>query len=626
MMFGGRIPHLLFAFVCVASVARAGQFYGDRPHIGNAASRPATAYDEPVSERQLRSMLDFVIELRLLYGDRKRVYLGRDGESLYEIDWLLSRFLKSSRSEPEPLLINVSRKNVGSQLLTRYLVDQGVLSTHEASLIFVDTGYEGSVIDAINRRLSAEGHNEIKAHLISSVHEKSPSSRVATQAYLPEEWDGLIFSRAEHKEPFLDLVDRQITDIEEAPHFTSTSTEFRVNPRTAKLDAYSEKDRRSGEAEKSVAVQRQIYRFIVEESRARERVERILSTLGPVIESITQGDVSASQVRLAYDFSVKQRFHLFWWDLREAFIKKCVRVPREAIHQLWRALPTGTPTFFDMTEEQEAGVLRKEAEARALVSDNQRSGVELPKETPDSAGRLLIEDILSFHQSEKQHDVQKVRGRELAKAREQMSSGQIQINGEVLTIGEKLDEGYRAEVFELGTDYILKVPFEADDTRYIAVECLVADYLSRHQDRYPIRILPIVAQGPSGTFLVRRRVSSNQLGQAIIKQGLTPEQREDLRELFEASKRFAMETGVGLDTKYDNLAWVEGHWVLFDVGPRTSYGPYAFTLDLPTFDDYVRLWKKDSPRSNGISIEEVIRQFRTGGGCGKPLRILGGTS
>jgi len=220
---------------------------------------------------------------------------------------------------------------------------------------------------------------------------------------------------------------------------------------------------------------------------------------------------------------------------------------------------------------------------------------------------------MDFHAYEKQAGILALREDLRLKVRQQLQeSGKIK---------DFIDEGVRAAVHDFEEGKIIKLPFEADDMRYIAVESLVQKYLEKHYDRYQIKTLPILIEGELGLYLIRKKLPKESLGRKISKGNLSSKQIERLEFLFNNVRKFAAETGVGLDPKYDNVAWIQEDWVLFDVGPRTSYGPYAFSLDLPNFDTFYRLWKDDRPRENGLPIEEVIRKHREKPDCAAELLL-----
>lgn len=588
----------------IASKVFAGQFYDDRPHISQA--KPG--HEQVATPANLNSILDFVLELRLLYAENSRFHLGRDGEAIYEVDWMIWRHVDQEKTVA-PSLINISRKSGGSPLLLQYLKERNV---PKAGML-ADTGYEGSVVDAVNHVLEGAGLRKIPAHLISSVHPKSPSSRLSTQSYLENGLDPFALSR-DRKEWYLDVVEGQIEDIEDAPHFTTTATEYKLNPRTKLLDAYCPEDADATEQQRSLALQSQIAGFMQPNGQAIARARLILNTLNPFFLHVKDGSVTQDEIRAAFDFTIQHKMHFLWADIREAYAKGTFKAPATSLQLIWTTIPIHLPLLFDLEPEQEEYVLRKEKKrlAEGGVTASFAETVPVQTQVQRSGELLLIEEIMAYHQKEKDPAMLEKRGAQLRAIRKQVEAGEISIGGEVHTVSAMIDEGVRGEVFGLEDDQILKVPFEADDVRYIAVEIRVAEYLQEHFEKYQIKVLPVEASGTGGIYLTRERLSLDVLGQNVAKGDLTPPQMAALEKLFLNTKRFAEDTGVGLDIKYDNLAWINGDWVLFDTGPRTSFGPYAFSLDIKDFKEFYALWKVDERRKNGITVEEFIARHRAG--------------
>lgn len=601
---------VVFFSYCISPCSYGSSYYSSRPRMESlsvGAEPPAVL--TPVF---FRSILDFVTELRILYPAKRRVYLGRDGELLYDLDTLLDRGGVFGKSEPgyEPLLINISRASRDSDHLVEYLRDQGVVG--EVPSILIDTGYEGSVIDAINEQLDEAGIENLPAHLVSSVHTKSPSSRVATAPFI-EDPEVLHAPQAKHKEAFLDWVDHQVDTIEDLAHFTETSNRIRRNPETGKYDAYSDSDASAEQQHTSIELQKDLLRYMRLEPGLIRRAQRLVAVLKPFILNLHSGKVQANAVKEVADLVSEESWNLFWLDLRESIAKGTVRVPGENAQSVWNALG-GAPDLFDLEPDEKRAIQKRE---RKIYNG---------KEAPPAAAprRTLVEVLLDFHAEQMEVEQARKRTKALKAFRESLDSGGVLYRNSLLPLGGRLGEGVRAEVFALGPTHVLKVPFEGDDTRYIDVEAMVAEFLKRNLDRYGIQTLPILKRGELGTYLIRPRVAPEFLGETILRQGLSKPQMEALKVLHERAKRFAADTGVGLDIKYDNLAWIDDEWVLFDVGPRTSYGPYAFTLDVPKFKDFFRLWAEDLPREDGLAIESVVQDIRERGGNCAEIILMGG--
>jgi len=577
----------------------AADFYSARPHINDL--RQSKESDWAIASTSLlQAQLDFVIELRVLYPQRQRVYLGRDGESLYDMDWILWRESEDRDSQIEPKLINISRDSSGSAQLYDYL---RATKVHPMSVL-VDTGYEGSVIEAINQVLKAHHLKSLPAHLISSAHPKSPSSRVSNQAYFKGRWKRKLFG-SDQKEKFLDFVDEQIEETEGLPHFTQTASELQLNPDTGLIDAYSPEEIDPKERKKSVRLQHQIMNFLMGDNHQVDRLNTIQALLSPVLSGLASGRLDPKAVEVAHEGLLTQSFNLFWWDLREVFGKGGIDLNPAAMARLWELLPGGKPVLFDLEPDELKDFLKRET-----------------KQYQKAILRPWIAEIMDFHQAQQKPEKVQSQTAILKKLRKEIRSGWITVNGEGLKIRKKLDEGVRAEVFDLGDGLILKVPFEADDMRYIVVEAMVAERLAAEASSYGIKTLPTIAVGEEGSFLIRRQLPAESLGQNVSKSPLNTEQLSQLKNIFESTRRFAEDTGVGLDIKYDNLAWEDGGWILFDAGPRTTFGPYAFSLDIPDFETFYKLWKQDAPRKNGIKVSDFIQTWSRSRDCRGNFRDL----
>lgn len=174
----------------------------------------------------------------------------------------------------------------------------------------------------------------------------------------------------------------------------------------------------------------------------------------------------------------------------------------------------------------------------------------------------------------------------------------IMIDGVSEPVEKVLGQGYRGQVVLTKSGRVIKHPKSAADSIALEIEAAVAADLARDFEKYGIRVGDIVSMGPNGSFLEKRLIPLEQLAPQVLKaQGgqLTQVQLQELRKLFEGAKRYSKEKGIGLDLKADNLFWDGNHWVLFDTGPRTSYLPHGFTGDVPSFEEYLRVWQLDEP-------------------------------
>lgn len=581
----------------LASTGWAGQFYSDRPPIANIKAAEGNA-PEIAPAALVQSAIDYVIEMRIFYGKRKRAHLGRDGELAYDIDWLLWSMDDKQTRGPEPILINVSTKSIGSPDVLAYLDGKKLADAKPGEVVGLDTGYDATIVDGINRILRKKNLSPIFAHLISSTHASFPSSRVATWSLLPPELQSRRLNTAD-KEAFLDVVDAQVEALEGLPHFTESASEFRTHPKSGELDAYAVKDALPEIQKRSKSLREQVVRQVRDGAQRAFLLER---TLRAVLESLDarRQELPRDALKAAVAVPKKLGFTLFWHDLREAYSLGGVDADYERLRTLWENLPGGRPEFFDLEPDQIANLRAKEKARKhgKPVLIELSAEIALPR---------TIEEILALHDQEKQAPAIARSEALLGAAKSRFKRG-IVVDGRALAVGASIGEGCRGDVFELGTEHALKVAADGDDVRYFMVERAVETLLIEEYSTYGIRVWPILERGEGDTYFVRRKIPKENLGETIARGRIEGAQLERLELLFQRAKLFAARTGIGLDIKFDNLAWIDGDWVVFDAGPRTSYGPYAMTLDIESFEDFLKKWQIDEPRKNGLSIEKYLAE------------------
>lgn len=162
---------------------------------------------------------------------------------------------------------------------------------------------------------------------------------------------------------------------------------------------------------------------------------------------------------------------------------------------------------------------------------------------------------------------------------------------EIKTTPKKiLGEGYSGEVILMKNGDVYKFPLEAQAGISLEVEYAVNRHLYNNFNHYEIKVDKIIERGENGLFLKKKLIEDDQMANVILKNSkLSKIQLKQLKKFFKNAKKYARETGIGLDLKSENLQWDGTDWVLFDTGPRTSYLPYGFTLDIDSFNDYLRV-------------------------------------
>ncbi len=571
---------------------KSGETYNARPHIRSI--EPAEGKNRQL-EKIFKGYLDFIIELYVLYPGQPRYHLARDGELAYDIDWMIWSQLHPSLRGPEPRLINISTDASQSRHLYSYMQQVGLVDADTDRLpVLIDTGFDGTIPNAVNALLEPK-KQKVLGHMITSSHPVIPSSRVASVPFFPR------LGSEEKREEYLDAVGEQVEAIEDLPHYTQTAADY-VKTKHG-FEPWSPEI--ASDADKEVALKNMAAaKEFAQREESLERVKTLIKVLKPLMTALKSEDpLKPSMVEDIYATTKELKYAMFWPDLREAMADKNFAVNPDRWVELWAHIPRGLPKMYDL-EPDEIEKLEKD-ERRLQSSKNKKS---LPDE-------IFIETLLEHHRNMDNPTEEARRDEMRAKVRAQVRSGEFPFKGKMLKVGKKLGEGVRAKVYELGDDYIIKVPHEGNDMRYLEVEAMVARYLEEHERKYDIPVLSVLEEGESGSYLIKKKFPIERVADKIWngnRDSFNTSQHLRLIQMYEAGKRFAAETGVGLDLKTDNLAWIRNRWVLFDTGPRTSYGPYSMTLEVPDYDSFLKLWMVDEERHNSISIDSVINKIRQG--------------
>jgi hypothetical protein len=164
---------------------------------------------------------------------------------------------------------------------------------------------------------------------------------------------------------------------------------------------------------------------------------------------------------------------------------------------------------------------------------------------------------------------------------------------------KSLGEGNNATVVQSRSKRVFKIAAEAKLAARLFIEFALNNDLKKRFAEFKIRTDDILNYGPGYVYLEKVLINKKNLAENIAKNDgrLTNAQRASLEKLFLNAKRYAYETGIGLDLKASNLYWDEktADWVLFDCGPRISYKTFGYTIDLDTFNDYLNVWRCEEP-------------------------------
>jgi hypothetical protein len=120
----------------------------------------------------------FVAELLALYPPDTHLYfLARDSEHLYDV----ARLVTQGTAESQRMhLLNVSRANMRDQNLKGYLKENGISEetlTAGRKVLFIDTGFSGTIPRVIGENFSADSRRKLKTQLVVSSNPQHPSSR-----------------------------------------------------------------------------------------------------------------------------------------------------------------------------------------------------------------------------------------------------------------------------------------------------------------------------------------------------------------------------------------------------------------------------------------------------------------
>ncbi|MCE3009968.1 MAG: hypothetical protein LW875_05095, partial [Proteobacteria bacterium] len=163
--------------ICQALAIPTGyESYLDRPEVLKIQAKPI-AGDQTWTEKLRPAHFTFVAQLLEMHPERELYFLARDSEHLYDVARLVTEGTKDAQRVH---LLNVSRANMRDPLLKSYLAQHGI--TEEAlvggqKVLFVDTGFSGTIPKVIGENFSVSARQNLKTHLIVSSNEAHPSSR-----------------------------------------------------------------------------------------------------------------------------------------------------------------------------------------------------------------------------------------------------------------------------------------------------------------------------------------------------------------------------------------------------------------------------------------------------------------
>lgn len=130
--------------------------------------------------------IEAVAEILEMYPTHEIYFLARDAELLYDLAIL------ATHDEPEKAkrihLLNISRANMRATQVKDYLEQEGISESELKSgkqVLFVDTGFSGTIPSVISEHFPEDLENHLKTHLICSSDPKHPSTRTFLQHLNP---------------------------------------------------------------------------------------------------------------------------------------------------------------------------------------------------------------------------------------------------------------------------------------------------------------------------------------------------------------------------------------------------------------------------------------------------------
>jgi len=159
------------------SITADQESYLDRPDILQVSTK---AHNMGANWEALKKAhFAFVAELLELYSpDTQFYFLARDSEYLFDTARLVTEGTQDSKRIH---LLNVSRGNMRDKNIKKYLAENGISDeglSKGKKVLFVDTGFAGTIPGVIAENFSQDLRSQLKTHLIVSNNSQHPSSRV----------------------------------------------------------------------------------------------------------------------------------------------------------------------------------------------------------------------------------------------------------------------------------------------------------------------------------------------------------------------------------------------------------------------------------------------------------------
>lgn len=162
------------------------EYYSARPDILDVKSQEHA--DDKAWAKLKMGHLEAWAQISGLYPEHEKYFLARDMELLYDLARLLSHELGESLELKKIHLLNVSRLSKTSPHLKAYLEQEG-LKEHDLAqgkkILLIDTGFMGSIPQAIKEQYPEHLRKSIDTHLMCSANDEHPSSRMFLKSLNP---------------------------------------------------------------------------------------------------------------------------------------------------------------------------------------------------------------------------------------------------------------------------------------------------------------------------------------------------------------------------------------------------------------------------------------------------------
>lgn len=158
------------------NIPKGWESYLDRPDILELSALPKDLGTQ--WEILKAAHFSLVAELLGMYPKDTHIYfLARDSEHLYDV----ARMATEGTADADRIhLLNVSRANMKDKNIKGYLEENGISDEtlkNDKKVLFVDTGFAGTIPRVISENFSTTLQSQLKTHLVVSANPLHPSSR-----------------------------------------------------------------------------------------------------------------------------------------------------------------------------------------------------------------------------------------------------------------------------------------------------------------------------------------------------------------------------------------------------------------------------------------------------------------